>query len=75
MSQDLNSDMKILRLKSLCVRIGLGRSTIYDRINTKSPRYDKTFPRPIKLGATAIGWIESEVIAWIQHRVAAKDVV
>lgn len=75
MNHDLNSDVKILRLKNLCVRIGLGRSTIYDRINTKSPRYDKTFPRPIKLGATAIGWIESEVVAWIQQRVAAKSVV
>ena len=75
MSLDLNSEIKILRLKSLCVRIGLGRSTIYDRINKKSPRYDKTFPRPIKLGATAIGWIESEVIAWIQQRVAANDVL
>ncbi|WP_231982598.1 helix-turn-helix transcriptional regulator [Pseudomonas mucidolens] len=41
---------RILRLKQLSERIGLGRSTIYDRMDAQSPRYDATFPKPIKLG-------------------------
>lgn len=62
---------RILRLKQLTERIGLGRSTIYDRMDTRSPRYDATFPKPIKLGAAAIGWIESEITTWIEQRMSA----
>lgn len=65
---------RILRLKQLIERIGLGRSTIYDRMDAKSPRYDATFPKPIKLGASAIGWIDSEITTWIEQRMSAKAV-
>ncbi|AJP54562.1 MULTISPECIES: AlpA family transcriptional regulator [Pseudomonas] len=64
---------RILRLKQLTERIGLGRSTIYDRMNVQSPRYDPTFPKPIKLGASAIGWIDSEITTWIEQRMSAKE--
>lgn len=64
---------RILRLKQLSERIGLGRSTIYDRMDAQSPRYDATFPKPIKLGASAIGWIDSEITTWIEQRMSAKE--
>lgn len=57
---------KIIRMRQLVLRIGLGRSTIYERINKKSPRYDTSFPRPVKIGGGAVGWIESEVDEWIK---------
>jgi prophage regulatory protein len=47
---------------------GLKRSSIYNKLNPKSPQYDPTFPKSIKLGARAIGFIESEVQAWIESR-------
>lgn len=62
---------RVLRLKHVQERVGLGRSTIYDRMNPKSPRYDSTFPKPIKLGIAAIGWIEAEIDAWIKSRITA----
>jgi prophage regulatory protein len=65
---------RILRLKQLTERIGLGRSTIYDRMDTQSPRYDSTFPKPIKLGAAAIGWIDSEITTWIEQRISSTEV-
>lgn len=74
MSTQSVSSPKILRLKQLTERIGLGRSTIYDRMDVKSPRYDETFPKPIKLGAAAIGWIDSEITTWIELRMPAKEV-
>jgi len=46
----------------------LSRSTIYNKINPKSPQYDPTFPKPIKLGSRSVGWIEAEVQAWIESR-------
>jgi prophage regulatory protein len=64
---------RILRLKQLTARIGLGRSTIYDRMDSQSPRYDATFPKPIKLGAAAIGWIDSEITTWIEQRMSATE--
>lgn len=68
-----NSPIRILRRRDLEARLGLSRSTIYDRINPDSPRYDPAFPKPISLGGgTAIGWLEHEVEAWIQGRVAAS---
>jgi len=60
--------LKILRLRQVQDRIGLSRSTIYDRMDPNSPRFDSTFPRPVKLGASAIGWFESGITDWLKER-------
>lgn len=57
---------KILRLKQVSALIGLSRSTIYDRMNPLSPRYEEKFPRPIKIGKSAVGWLESSLNEWIE---------
>lgn len=62
--------VRVLRLRQVQERLGLGRSTIYDRMSPRSPRYDSTFPKPIKLGGSAVGWIESDICHWIDSRVA-----
>ncbi|WP_438811690.1 helix-turn-helix transcriptional regulator [Serratia marcescens] len=49
-------------------KIGIARSTIYDWINPKSPRYDGTFPKQLRLGNQSVGWLESEVDQWILQR-------
>lgn len=61
------SELRVIRLKQLTVMIGLSRSTIYDRMNPNSPRYDDSFPRPIGLGrkARAMGWFLSDVNCWL----------
>ena len=59
---------RVIRLPETKAQTGQSRSTIYDKLNPKSPRYDATFPKPIKLGARSIGWIEAEVQAWIESR-------
>lgn len=56
---------RILRIRELKNRIGLSRSTIYDRLDQNSLRYDATFPKPIKIGMSAVGFLEDEVEAWI----------
>ncbi|RAS17580.1 AlpA family transcriptional regulator [Microvirgula sp. AG722] len=72
MAAQIQTALSILRRKQLESRIGLSRSTIYDKINPKSPCYDATFPKPISLGAEAVGWIESEVNAWIESRISVS---
>jgi prophage regulatory protein len=49
----------ILRLPAVRARTGLSRSTIYQRID------DGRFPKPIRLGRRAVGWIESEIEEWL----------
>ncbi|BAZ92608.1 phage transcriptional regulator, AlpA [Thiohalobacter thiocyanaticus] len=53
----------ILRLPIVKARTGLSRSTIYLRIS------EGTFPKPISLGARAVGWLESEIEDWLAQQV------
>ena len=53
----------ILRRREVEARTGLSRSTIYLRCA------QKTFPAPIRLGGRAVGWVESEIEAWLQEQV------
>ena len=52
-----------LRRKQVEARTGLSRSTIYLRLKEGS------FPKPVNLGARAVGWLESEVDEWIDHQI------
>jgi len=56
--------VRILRLPEVQRRTGLSRSTIYVRLD------QGLFPKPVSLGARAVGWIESEVDEWIRERIA-----
>ena len=62
----------ILRLKEVQVRTGLGRSAIYYLQNERHWLFDARFPHSIKLGAHAVGWVECEVEAWLEYRIAAS---
>jgi prophage regulatory protein len=64
--------ISIIRRRRLEQRVGLSRSTIYDKLNPKSPRYDNTFPRPIRLGGAAVGWLEHEVDDWLNRQIQAS---
>ncbi|WP_111859465.1 helix-turn-helix transcriptional regulator [Acinetobacter sp. CFCC 10889] len=67
---------KIIRLKQVVALTGLSRSTIYDRMDPKSKRYDASFPKSIRLGTVskigAVGWIESEIQAWIKKKIEER---
>jgi prophage regulatory protein len=54
---------KILRLPNVLDRTGLSRSTVYLRVT------EGRFPRPMSLGARAVGWIETEVEEWIARQI------
>ena len=65
-------DLTILKRKEVECKTGLSRSTIYDKMNPKSPRYDKDFPRPIKLSLNAVGWFEQDIHTWLKTRSLAQ---
>ncbi|MBM1020185.1 AlpA family phage regulatory protein [Enterobacter sp. A11] len=64
--------VQILRIPVVAKHLGVGKSTIYDWMNEKSPRYDPTFPRPIRLGKSSVGWLASELDEWLLNRANAR---
>ena len=72
MTAFMPSTLTILRRKQVEARTGLSRSTIYAKLRRNPSRpteFDPTFPTPISLGAKAVGWIESEIEAWIAAQI------
>ena len=65
--------VKILRMRDVMLKTGLGRATIYDWLNPKSPRYDATFPKQRRLGMQSVGWLESELDDWLLKRRLASS--
>ena len=58
---------KVIRLRDLPNYVGLGRTQVEQLIA------EGRFPRPVKLSTRRIAWLESEVIAWQQDRIAERD--
>jgi predicted DNA-binding transcriptional regulator AlpA len=61
---------KIIRLPEVLEKVGLKKSAVYKLIK------EGDFPKQVKLGKHASGWIESDVQAWIMKRAgreAAND--
>jgi prophage regulatory protein len=51
-------------------RLNRCRTWIYDRLNPKSPKYDPSFPRPVKFDAGGKNvFIESELNAWLSVQI------
>lgn len=61
------SELSILRLPAVQARTGLARSTIYLKVEQGQ------FPKPIKLGARAVGWTSDSIDRWIDGRVRASQ--
>ncbi len=61
--QKKQGQVRFLRLPEVLARTGLSGSTIYVRLD------QGRFPRPVSLGARAVGWIEAEVDEWIRERI------
>lgn len=66
------SELRIIRINELAKKLAIGKSTIYDWLNPKSPRYDETFPKPIKLGASSVGWLSNLVDEWLISKYAEQ---
>jgi len=55
--------LHILRLPTVCDMTGLCRSMVYQL------EAEHRFPRRIKIGIRAVGWLEGEVQAWVASRI------
>ena len=58
---------RILRVRKVCERTGLSRSTVY-KMSEAGQEVTGALPRALQLGPRAVGWYEDEVAAWIESR-------
>jgi len=54
---------QILRMFEVSDRTGLAKSSIYEQIRKG------LFPKPIKLSARSVGWLEEDVNRWLDDKV------
>ena len=61
---------RILRQPAVTDRIGMSRTTLWRRIR------EGEFPAPVRLGknTNAVGWLESDVEAWIASLTKSGEV-
>lgn len=57
----------VIRLPEVRSRTGLSRSTIYAMMASGM------FPKSVKLGQRAVGWMESEIGDWLNSRMMIRD--
>jgi prophage regulatory protein len=53
---------RLIRLKEVQHRVGLGRSTIYRWMA------EGRFPEPVRLGGHAVAWADDDIDTWIASR-------
>lgn len=58
--------IKFLRRDEVQSMCGLPTSTLYDLMERDE------FPKPVKLSARTVAWLEDEVIAWQKARIAER---
>jgi len=59
---------QMLRIKHLQQILKISRSSIYYKLNPKSPYFDPTFPRPIKLGKSTTAWSTQSIQTWLNEK-------
>lgn len=62
---------RLISLQEACMRAGISRAALYEKITQRSPRYDATFPSPVKVDKRT-RFVESEVEFWVQSKIATR---
>jgi len=61
------SNSKVLKVKEVASEINVSVPQVYKLVSLGR------FPKPIKLGERGSGWLTTEIDAWLQSRVDARD--
>ena len=64
---------QIINIKDVIQFTSISRAKIYEMINVNSKYYDPTFPRPIRLSESRIGWLALEVNQWIEFKLQSRE--
>jgi predicted DNA-binding transcriptional regulator AlpA len=76
----IDATARAINIKQVCARINVSRGFVYKLMAKGEKDKEKgdqdedavPFPRPIKVGATAL-WLVTEIDAWLDARIAERD--
>jgi prophage regulatory protein len=57
---------RLIRLREVLAVCGMSRATLYREMKAKQ------FPAQVKLSARSVGWLENEVMAWVDSRIKLR---
>jgi prophage regulatory protein len=67
MNTENQAACRLIRLPQIIEITGMKKASIY--LWMKEGR----FPKPIRIGARSVGWVEKEVGDWVRERINARD--
>lgn len=53
--------------------VGLGKTKIYELLNSAHEKHDPSFPKPVVLSPRCVRWRSDEIQAWMDARSADRD--
>ncbi len=71
---EAKSICQLIRMSQVVKLTSLSKSTVYELLDSKSPRYDASFPQRIHLTAGTVCWRLSEVEAWIESKIEGSRI-
>jgi len=63
---------QIINIKDVIGFTSISRAKIYEMINVDSKYYDSSFPKPVRLSESRIGWSAWEVHQWIEDKLESR---
>ncbi|WP_159152689.1 helix-turn-helix transcriptional regulator [Acinetobacter johnsonii] len=63
---------QIINIKEVLQFTSISRAKIYEMINVDSKYYDPSFPKPVRLSESRIGWVALEVHQWIDAKIQSR---
>ena len=64
---------QIINIKEVIQFTSISRAKIYKMINVDSKYHDPTFPKPVRLSESRIGWVALEVHQWIEEKIQSRE--
>lgn len=62
----ISGTCRLMRLREVLQPCGFSRATLYREIKLH------TFPAPVKLSSRSVGWLQDDVMRWLDARVAQR---
>jgi prophage regulatory protein len=63
---------QIINIKKVIQYTSISRAKVYEMINVDSKYYDPSFPKPVRLSESRIGWVALEVHQWIEDKIQSR---
>ncbi|MCL6245831.1 AlpA family phage regulatory protein [Acinetobacter sp. ANC 7200] len=63
---------QIININEVIEFTSISRAKIYEMIKVDSKYYDPTFPKPVRLSESRIGWVALEIHQWIEGKIQSR---